>query len=438
MRRITQSIAFMLVISLLIGSCKKETMNSDPIQPTVSTTAISSITTTTAVSGGNVTADGGAPVTAKGICWDVNPNPTTALTTKTNDGDNIGSFVSNLSGLSAGTTYYVRAYATNAEGTAYGNQVVFNTDGGDLPTLTTNSASSITAESALSGGVILTDGGLPITQRGICWSTSANPTIISGSVLNFGGGTGNFSGTMSGLQANTIYFVRAFATNAAGTGYGNSVSFTTSIGGPSYPPGTMHCMGTPTAVVDVINPATGKIWMDRNLGATQKATSSTDADSYGDLYQWGRRADLHQCRNSMTTSTLSSSDQPAHGSFIITNNAPFDWRSPQNTNLWQGVNGVNNPCPIGYRLPTQTELNSERTSWSTNSATGAFGSTLKLPMAGFRMSSGSLLSVGTNGVYWSSTVNTTFSHQLYFTSSDAFVGNSYDRARGLSVRCLKN
>ncbi len=439
MKHILQSLLFTLILFALIGGCKKEEINSAPVTPTLTTNAVSSITTETAVCGGNVTADGGASVTAKGICWDVNPDPTADLLTKTNDGTNVGSFVSNMSGLSAGTTYYVRAYATNSKGTAYGNQVVFQAASGALPTLLTNSASSITSESALCGGVILTDGGLPITARGICWSTTSNPTITSGTVLNIGSGTGNFSGIMSGLQSNTFYFVRAFATNSAGTAYGNSVSFTSSIAsGPSYPPGTMHCQGTPTAVVDVTNPTTGKIWMDRNLGASQKATSSTDADSYGDLYQWGRRADLHQCRNSPTTSTLSTSDQPADGSFIITNKSPFDWRSPQNANLWQGVNGVNNPCPIGYRLPTEAELNAERTSWSANNTAGANASPLKLPMAGFRMASGSLVSVGTNGVYWSSTVNTTYSHELYFTTSDAFVGNSYDRARGLSVRCIKN
>jgi hypothetical protein len=124
----------------------------------------------------------------------------------------------------------------------------------------------------------------------------------------------------------------------------------------------------------VTNPATGKTWMDRNLGASQVATSSTDANAYGDLYQWGRGSDGHQCRNSPNTSTLSSTDQPGHGSFIF---SPSDWRSPQNGNLWQGLSGINNPCPSGYRLPTEAELNSERLSWISNNAAGAFASPLK-------------------------------------------------------------
>lgn len=203
----------------------------------------------------------------------------------------------------------------------------------------------------------------------------------------------------------------------------------------SYPSGTVHCSGTPTAVVDVTNPATGKTWMDRNLGASQAATSSTDAAAYGDLYQWGRRADGHQCRNSATTSTLSSTDQPAHGSFIFSSS---DWRSPQNTNLWQGVNGVNNPCPSGYRLPTEAELTAERTSWSSNNSAGAFASPLKLPMAGFRFgSNGSLSSVGTVGYYWSSSVSSARSRYLNFDSSNAAMRTNY-RADGFSVRCLKD
>jgi hypothetical protein len=156
---------------------------------------------------------------------------------------------------------------------------------------------------------------------------------------------------------------------------------------PSYPPGTVHCSGTPTAVVDVTNPTTGKTWMDRNLGASQVATSSTDAAAYGDLYQWGRGADGHQCRNSGTTTTLSSTDQPGNSNFILAPNAPYDWRSTQNDNLWQGVNGINNPCPSGYKIPTYAELDSELSSWINNNAYGAFNSPLKFTQAGYRSSS---------------------------------------------------
>ena len=204
-----------------------------------------------------------------------------------------------------------------------------------------------------------------------------------------------------------------------------------------FPVGTVNCAGA-TAVVNVTNPTTGKIWMDRNLGASQVATSSTDAASYGDLYQWGRRADGHQCRTSATTATLSSSDQPTNGNFILAPSAPNDWRSPQNINLWQGVNGVNNPCPSGYRIPTEPELEAERLSWSVNTSVGAFASPLKLPMAGFRTnSSASLSSVGGVGYYWSSTVSGADSRNFDFYPSGAYV-NTNNRAYGFAVRCIKD
>jgi uncharacterized protein (TIGR02145 family) len=207
---------------------------------------------------------------------------------------------------------------------------------------------------------------------------------------------------------------------------------------PQYPAGSVFCASGPTAIVDVTNPTTGRIWMDRNLGATQAATSSTHIDAYGDLYQWGRRSDGHQCRTSPTTNTLSSADQPANASFIFVPNLPYDWRSPQNNSLWQGVNGVNNPCPSGYRLPTEAELETERLSWSSNNGQGAFASTLKLPMAGYRQYFlGSLFDVGTYGGYWSSTVDGVNSQSLAFSSSFAYMENNY-RAYGFSVRCIKD
>jgi uncharacterized protein (TIGR02145 family) len=210
---------------------------------------------------------------------------------------------------------------------------------------------------------------------------------------------------------------------------------------PTYAAGSVFCASGSATVVEVTNSITGKIWMDRNLGASQVATSSTDANSYGDLYQWGRGTDGHQCRTSATTSTLSSIDQPGHGNFILAPpSSPYDWRSPQNTNLWQGVNGVNNPCPSLYRLPTEAELEAERGSWSpNNNSAGAFASPLQLPMAGGRRlsSDGSLSDVGSDGLYWSSTVSGTDARVLYFASGGASM-YPYGQAGGFSVRCLKD
>ncbi len=206
----------------------------------------------------------------------------------------------------------------------------------------------------------------------------------------------------------------------------------------SYPAGSVFCGNGPTALVEVTNPVTGKIWMDRNLGATQAATSSTDAAAYGDIYQWGRRSDGHQCRNSATTTTLSTTDQPEHGHFIIPPSVPFDWRSPHNDNLWQGVLSVNNPCPLGFRLPTEFEYNVERVSWSNNNSEGAFASPLKFTVAGTRSAqNGVLLEVDSKGYYLSSTLAGTSARRLYFYSSGSYTYASF-RAGGASVRCIKD
>jgi uncharacterized protein (TIGR02145 family) len=262
--------------------------------------------------------------------------------------------------------------------------------------------------------------------------TGLTATLSAGSLAN---GAGSLIYTITGTP--TTSGSASFAITVGG----QSCAFTVSVSDTSstYPAGTVHCTAGATAVVDVTNPTTGKIWMDRNLGATQVATSSTDVNSYGDLYQWGRRADGHQCRTSATTNTLSSIDQPAHGDFIIAQNSSYDWRSPQNANLWQGVNGVNNPCPSGYRLPTETEINAERLSWSQNNSAGAFASPLKLPMAGGR--DGSVVrpidNVGTGSFYWSSSVSGADSTFLLFFSSNAYT-SAWGRASGISVRCLKD
>jgi hypothetical protein len=214
--------------------------------------------------------------------------------------------------------------------------------------------------------------------------------------------------------------------------------------------------GAPTwapfiGATDVYNPSTGKVWMDRNLGATRVATSSTDYLAYGSIYQWGRGNDGHQLINftsatagsaqNSTTNTLSTSDTPGNSTFINacpgTNN--YDWRSAKNDNLWQGVSGTNNPCPSGYRLPTEAEWVAEYATWSSTLAPGAFASVLKLPLAGIRSCCGGGLAItGTGAIFWTSTVNILQSKTFYFEQAlNAGISNS-NRADGRSVRCIKN
>ena len=192
----------------------------------ITTNTVTNNTGISAVCGGNILSAGGANITSRGICWSTSPNPTIA-DNKTIDGSGIGSFTSNLTGLISGTTYHIRAYATNSAGTAYGNEVSF-TSLAILPTLTTTSATAITSTTATSGGNITSNVGTAVIARGVCWSTTANPTVALNTKTTDGTGIGSFVSNITGLTAGTTYYVRAYATNNAGTAYGNEVSFTTS------------------------------------------------------------------------------------------------------------------------------------------------------------------------------------------------------------------
>jgi uncharacterized protein (TIGR02145 family) len=192
---------------------------------TVITTEIMQINSNSATSGGNITSDGGANITARGVCWSTSPNPSVDLVTKTVDGSGNGIFTSNLTGLTAGTTYYVKSYATNAAGTAYGNEWSFDT-AAVLPTITTTEITLITSTSANSGGTITNNGGGTITASGIVWGTTTNPTLTTNiGITTDGTLIGTFISNLTGLIPGTTYYVRSYATNSAGTGYGNQISF---------------------------------------------------------------------------------------------------------------------------------------------------------------------------------------------------------------------
>ena len=195
---------------------------------TVKTSLVTSITSTTAVAGGDVTADGGTEVTAKGVCWSTSQEPTIEGE-HTENGAGTGEFTAELSGLEQNTTYYVRAYATNKEGTAYGEEVTFTTLQENVvvkPIVTTLEIAGLSQTTAVAGGNVTSDGGAEVTARGVCWSTSQEPTV-EGEHTTDGAGTGEYQSNLSGLTANTTYYVRAYATNIEGTAYGEEISFTT-------------------------------------------------------------------------------------------------------------------------------------------------------------------------------------------------------------------
>jgi hypothetical protein len=211
-------------IGTYYGGEKSFTTSAAVSLPTVTVASASSITATTASSGGNVTSNGGAAVMARGVAWSTAGNPT-ITGTRTTNGTGMGTFTSNLTGLSPGMTYYVRAYATNSVGTDYSSQISFTT-APTTPTITVASVSSITSTTASSGGNVTSNGGASVTTRGVCWNTSGNPTTSS-TVTTNGTGTGNFTSSLTGLSPGTTYYVRAYATNSEGTSYSSQISFKT-------------------------------------------------------------------------------------------------------------------------------------------------------------------------------------------------------------------
>ena len=194
--------------------------------PVISTQAspISSITATSAVSGGEVTDDGGFAVTQRGVCWSTSPDPTIS-NARTVDGNGTGTFVSTLINLTPGTTYYLRAYATNQNGTVYSQQRTFSTLNGNA-VVTTTTVTNVTSTTAICGGEVISDGGFTVTTRGVCYSTTPNPTVSSPHTSD-GSGTGSFVSNLTPLTPNTTYYYRAYATNANGAVYGEERNFTT-------------------------------------------------------------------------------------------------------------------------------------------------------------------------------------------------------------------
>jgi gliding motility-associated-like protein len=193
---------------------------------TVITASPTLVATTLATLGGNVTADGGASVTERGIVYSTSANPTTA-NTKVQMGTGLGTFSQMVTSLNPSTTYHVRAYAINNAGTSYGADSIFTTPTGiSLPIVTTGTATAVSTTFATLGGNVLTDGGTSLTERGIVFATTANPTTAN-SKVQMGTGTGVYSQTVTALTANTTYHYRAYAINSVGTAYGIDSTFKT-------------------------------------------------------------------------------------------------------------------------------------------------------------------------------------------------------------------
>ena len=295
----------------------------------------------------------------------------------------------------------------------------------------------------------------------IDWSTGRY--FIKSEIDPAGGTNYSITGTYEQLSVPYAFFARE-AGSAPRAGKAESVSVRVSDTGdtlfvgsggqfvvipgisppPSLPDGYVACDPANPMVINTVTSSTGKIWLDRNLGARQVATASTDTLGYGDLYQWGRFADGHQCRNSdvvallATTADVNSGDA-WYGKFVTTSASPHDWLSSQDGNLWQGLDGTNNPCPAGFRLPTETEWEAEVNSWDAQKLADAMASPLILPATGYRdYYDGGTFNVGSCGNYWSSTIDGTLSKYVDICATSAYTDGITNRAVANAVRCIKD
>lgn len=235
----------LLIASISWISCDTEVEPLDPAitaiegLPVLATVPATNTTANAALSGGVIASDQGYAITQRGVVWSTTPNPTIA-NSKTIDGAGTGSFISSLTGLTANTTYYVKAYATNSQGTAYGNQIVVTTlAAANLPVLTTSAITNNSAPSARSGGIITADGGSPVIDRGVVWSVSPNPEVSGTRTTHDGTGIGSFTSQITPTLPGTTYYVRAYARNSNGISYGNQITFVASVGAVDNSPALM-------------------------------------------------------------------------------------------------------------------------------------------------------------------------------------------------------
>ncbi|NTV45450.1 MAG: hypothetical protein HGB11_02765 [Chlorobiales bacterium] len=302
-----------------------------------------------------------------------------------------------------------------------------------VPTVTTTAASNISQTTATSGGNVTSDGGATVTTRGICWSTSATPTIADSKTTD-GSGTGSFTSSLTGLTANTHYYIRAYATNSNGTGYGSAVSCTTLVNGG----------GTVTDVDgNVYHTITIgiQVWMVENLKTT-KYRNGDPITNITDNAQWNVAA---------------ATGAPG---YCIYDNDAANASTYGHIYNWYAVNDSRNIAPAGWHIPTRAEMQtlmdflggdsqagnalkeSGSTHWqsSNTAATNSSGFTA-LP-GGFRYENGNFLNKGEFAYFWSITTFSNDATEAYYRSIYTGNGSVNDfytsKATGFSVRCIKD
>ncbi|MFN9709847.1 MAG: FISUMP domain-containing protein [Bacteroidota bacterium] len=318
-----------------------------------------------------------------------------------------------------------------------------NSNPGSLATLTTLAIGNITANSATSGGSITADGGSPVTQRGICWATTQNPTTANNTAVS-GTGTGSFTANLTGLTANTTYYVRAYAINTAGTAYGNQLSFTTTQT-PVNPGTVTDASGNtyPTVTIGT------QVWMAENLRTT-KYRDGINIPLITDNTQWANNWN-NGIPLSQPMMCWYNNDQATYTANKF--GALYNWYA-----INPATNGNKNVCPTGWHVPTDAEwttltnflggesaaggkMKSTGTQYWPSPNTNATNSSgwSGLP-GGYRGFNGPFYDIGLGGIWWSSTelstVNAWFRNLSYLNGD--VNRNSASKTIGFSVRCVRD
>ena len=391
-----------------------------PSPATVITNPITKIMTNSAVAGGCVKDDGGASVTERGVVYSLSKEPITS-NYKVKSGSGVGEYTCNLTNLQDNAIYYVRAYAINQNGTAYGEEQSFTTNTIHLPSVSTSAVCDISSTSATVGGNVSNDGGAIVTERGIVYSTSKEPTTSNNKVKD-GSGTGNFSCNLSNLQDEVTYYVRAYAINQKGTAYGAEISFST--------PKRLFENG-----YEYIDLGLSVKWATCNVGANKP-------EDYGDYFAWGETEPKSTtynwitykgCRGSNDTQTKYCT-RSSYGT--VDNKTTLELSDDAARANWGG----------SWRMPTRAEQDELRNNctwrWTTQNGVNGYkvtsksnGKSIFLPAAGYRHGN-SLSDAGGEGYYWSSSLDTGSSYNadgLHFLSGNVYRIIIY-RYYGQSVR----
>jgi uncharacterized protein (TIGR02145 family) len=417
-----------ILLLFFVWNCKKDSPSEVPVLKTLPVTSLSSSSVKT---GGDISSEGSGAVTARGVCWSLLPNPTILkIDSITTDGKGIGPFSSTIEGLKPGKSYIIKAYATNTVGTGYGTPMTA-VIAPLMPTVTTSNIDLVSDTEVNSGGEVLSDGGSPVTERGICWSTVKNPTRSSSSVDSYtsdGIGIGKFISTifLSKQDFNTTFYLRAYAINSAGTAYGFEFSFSPAkfsivdgdnnfyhsvmIGSQVWMVGNLKTTkfndGSPIPYVEDSGPwnntiTSGYCWYGNN--------ETTYKDSYGALYNWYTVNSGKLC--------------------------PIGWHVPSDSEWSTLSNFLGGATLSGGKLKEAGSLH-----WKSPNTGATNETSFSAIPGGNRTNSGLFENAGNYGQWWSTTPgtsNVSYYRYLYFGNS-SMVSSFVNQKYGLSVRCIKN